>query len=147
NTAMSSYHIYKKIYNQHYGPIPIDESGRKYDIHHIDGNRSNNHPLNLKAVSIQDHYDIHHKQGDWGACQNIVLRMNKDPKEVSKIVSKLMKKNKKERLQKGIHHFQNSEWQRKNVLRQLEEGRHPCQKKSFLIMQRKRLKSEKIKCK
>ena len=36
---------YRKIYEQHHGPIPIDESGRTYDIHHIDGNHFNNDPI------------------------------------------------------------------------------------------------------
>lgn len=53
---------YRKIYEQHYGPIPKDSDGRTYEIHHIDGDHSNNDPSNLKCVSIQEHYDIHHSQ-------------------------------------------------------------------------------------
>ncbi len=30
-----------------------------FEIHHIDGDRTNNHILNLVALSIQDHYDVH----------------------------------------------------------------------------------------
>ena len=59
---------YRKIYETHYGPIPIDEEGRTFDIHHIDGNHSNNSPQNLKAVTIKEHYDIHYLQEDWSAC-------------------------------------------------------------------------------
>lgn len=51
--------IYRKIYESHYGPIPIDETGRTYEIHHIDGNSENNDISNLKCVSIQEHYNIH----------------------------------------------------------------------------------------
>ena len=54
---------YRKIYETYNGPIPIDEEGRKYDIHHIDGDYTNNDPTNLKAVTIQEHYDIHWEQG------------------------------------------------------------------------------------
>ena len=50
---------YRKIWIEHNGPIPIDENGRSYEIHHIDGNHSNNHIDNLKCVSIQEHYDMH----------------------------------------------------------------------------------------
>lgn len=32
---------YRRIYEQHYGPIPKDEQGRSYEIHHIDGNHNN----------------------------------------------------------------------------------------------------------
>lgn len=54
---------YRKIYSQHYGEIP-----KGYHIHHIDGDHSNNCIENLKCVSIQEHYDIHYSQGDYGAC-------------------------------------------------------------------------------
>lgn len=43
---------YRKIYVNHFGPIPKDITGRSYEIHHIDGNHLNNDPNNLKAVSI-----------------------------------------------------------------------------------------------
>jgi len=62
NISMTIYNTtnYRKIYEQYYGPIPRDEQGRSYEIHHIDGNHSNNDPTNLKCVSIQEHYDIHY---------------------------------------------------------------------------------------
>ncbi|MBX9702315.1 MAG: HNH endonuclease, partial [Acetobacteraceae bacterium] len=66
---------YRKIYEDHYGKIPIDSDGRKFDIHHIDGNKSNNNISNLKAISIQDHYNIHYEQRDWAACNAIAIRM------------------------------------------------------------------------
>lgn len=33
---------YRKIYKDYYECIPTDETGRTFDIHHIDGNRNNN---------------------------------------------------------------------------------------------------------
>jgi hypothetical protein len=74
---------YRKIYEQSYGPIPKDEYGRSYDIHHIDGDHTNNDASNLKAVSIQEHYNIHYEQGDWGACLVMSERMNMGPEEKS----------------------------------------------------------------
>ena len=59
---------YRKIYKNHHGLIPTDSDGRSYEIHHIDGNHSNNDPDNLTAITIQEHYDIHYAQGDYGAC-------------------------------------------------------------------------------
>jgi hypothetical protein len=58
---------YRKIYEKIKGPIP-----KGYEIHHIDGNHNNNDIDNLKCVSIQEHYEIHKKQGDWGACRKIL---------------------------------------------------------------------------
>ena len=66
---------YRKIWEKHFGKIPVDENGRSYDIHHLDGNKSNNNVENLIAVSIKDHFDIHFKQGDFNACNAISLRM------------------------------------------------------------------------
>jgi hypothetical protein len=63
--------LYRRIYEQVYGPIPVDADGRSFEIHHIDGNRSNNDISNLVALSIQEHYDVHWQQGDkWGMLQN-----------------------------------------------------------------------------
>ena len=73
---------YRKIYEQYHGPIPKEPNGRTYDIHHIDGNHSNNDPTNLVAVSIQEHHDIHQSQGDWGACSAILMRMQLTPEEM-----------------------------------------------------------------
>lgn len=81
----TSSHIYRKIYETHFGPIPKDEYGRTYEIHHIDGNRNNNDPSNIIALSIKEHYDIHYSQGDYGACVMIAKRMNLSPDHVSKI--------------------------------------------------------------
>lgn len=92
---------YRKIYEQYYGPISKDESGRTYEVHHIDGNHKNNDPTNLIAVTIQEHYNIHYDQGDWGACQAILIRMNQTPEEISEICRKLAKK----QISNGTHHF------------------------------------------
>lgn len=81
---------YRKIWENHHGEIPKDENGRKYDVHHIDGNRKNNNIENLKAVSIKEHYDIHKKQGDWQACHIIMKRLKlsiEEQKEINKKIS------------------------------------------------------------
>jgi hypothetical protein len=78
--------IYRKIYETHYGPIPKDEDGRSYEIHHIDGDDSNNDPSNLVALSLQAHYDLHFSQGDFGACRLMIKqRLNRTPEEISEV--------------------------------------------------------------
>jgi hypothetical protein len=74
---------YRKIYEQHFGTIPKDNNGHSYEIHHIDGNHSNNNITNLICVSIQEHYVIHYAQGDWAACLRIASRANIPSVEVS----------------------------------------------------------------
>ena len=66
---------YRKIWKENYGDIPKDKSGRSYEIHHIDGNRDNNDILNLKCISISDHFYIHLKQGNFLASASIARRM------------------------------------------------------------------------
>jgi ribosomal protein L37AE/L43A len=103
--------IYRKIYKQHYGPIPKDNQGRTYDIHHKDGDRSNNSIDNLVALSIQEHYDIHYSQGEYGACYALSVRMKSTPEELSDIARKVAY----QKIQNGTHPFQNPEVQRKGV--------------------------------
>lgn len=92
---------YRKIYEQHYGPIPREECGRSYEIHHIDNNHKNSDYTNLKAVTIQEHYDIHFAQGDYSACRLIALRMSATPEQLSMLASLANKK----RIENGTHHF------------------------------------------
>jgi hypothetical protein len=111
---------YRKIYGNHNGLIPKEADGRTYEIHHIDGNHSNNDPTNLKAVTIQEHYDIHYVNGDWGACFKIAKRMELSPKEISELVSK----SSCERVKNGTHHFLGGEIQSKTNKRRVKNGTH-----------------------
>lgn len=79
---------YRKIYEDSFGAIPHDELGRRYDIHHIDGDDNNNDLSNLIAVTIEEHYKIHHSQSDWGACYFMAIRMNSDPEKISESARK-----------------------------------------------------------
>lgn len=76
---------YRKIYEHHHGPIPKDETGRSYHVHHKDGRRTNNSPDNLVALSLQEHYDIHYAQGDWAAAMKLASTMGKSKEEVAEI--------------------------------------------------------------
>ena len=93
--------MHRKIYRKHYGPIP-----RGYHVHHIDGNHLNNDPSNLKAVTIQEHFDIHYKQGDYGACARLQKQiMNNDYEGVSNFLSELVTKTNTRRMNDGTHNF------------------------------------------
>ena len=92
---------HRQIWIDMYGPIPKDEQGRSFDIHHINGNHADNRLENLKCVSIQEHYDIHFNQGDLGACTLIANRLNMSAKEISR----LAKANVKQRVESGTHNW------------------------------------------
>lgn len=68
---------YRVLWRKHYGEIPIDKNGWTYEIHHIDGDRTNNSIQNLVCVSIQEHYNIHLIQGDIAEASAIAARMKK----------------------------------------------------------------------
>ena len=152
STSMS---IYRRLYEQAHGPIPKDEQGRSYEIHHIDGNRKNNELSNLRCVSIQEHYDIHFTQGDWAACHRIATKMKLSPEIISEAsrrnalkmveegrhplqgghIHRQMAKEGRHPAQirsaLGINPFQDKEWKRQNAIKLVEEGRHPSQKKKL----------------
>jgi hypothetical protein len=112
--------LHRTTWEQTNGEIPLDDNGRKYDIHHIDGNPHNNNISNLQAVSIQEHYDIHISQGDWAAALLIAQRLSKTPEELSVLSSSAQKK----RILDGNHHFADSNWQRQNQLNRVANGSH-----------------------
>lgn len=114
---------YRKIYVAHYGPIPKDEFGRSYEVHHKDGNRFNNDPNNLTALSINDHLLIHESQGDWAACTRIASRLQLPVK----LISEFSKRSNNERVANGTHHLLGGEIQRKATAKRIAEGTHNFQ--------------------
>ena len=111
---------FRKIYKDHHGSIPKDENGRTYEIHHIDGNRNNNNISNLIALSIQEHYDIHYAQGDWGACFKIAKRLELSPE----IKSELARKNNQKLVDAGKHHWLGPETNYKYCRERVANGTH-----------------------
>jgi hypothetical protein len=111
---------YRKIYEKCHGPIPLDEEGRTFDIHHIDGNRKNNDPSNLIALSIKDHYEIHYSKGDWAACLRMSERMKLSVEEKSVLSSRATRK----RLDEGTHPFLRKDFAKDANKQRVEEGTH-----------------------
>lgn len=112
---------YRKIYEHHYGLIPKEDNGRSYEIHHIDGNRENNSPENLMAISIQEHLEIHKSQGDWAACNRIAAKMKLSPTEISEFAAKASQ----ERVFNRTHNFLGGEIQKQSGQKRVENGTHP----------------------
>lgn len=111
---------YRKIYEGHYGPIPKDNNGRSFDVHHIDGNRNNNTPNNLIALSITDHFDLHKKQGDWAACLLFAERLKLTAEERSILASK----SNIDRVNNKSHPFLGGEIQRTTNATRIENKTH-----------------------
>lgn len=108
---------YRKIYEKHYGPIPKEPNGRSYVIHHINGDHSDNRIENLKAVTIQEHYNIHYSQGDWHAAKLIAANIGLNPEKQSELAKNVNKK----RVEEGTHNFLGPE----NNIRNIKNGVHP----------------------
>lgn len=75
------------------------------EIHHIDGNRENNSPDNLMAVTIERHLEIHKSQQDYGAVQAILMRMNLT-EEQKLTLRECASKHQKKLIENGQHNFQ-----------------------------------------
>lgn len=145
--------VYRKIYEENFGPIPKEPNGRSYEIHHIDGNHSNNDPSNLIAVTIQQHYNIHFLQGDYRACAIIAGKMGCSPEEISQLASLAAKKRVSngthpwlgsknpsiKKIKDGSHNFLNPDWQKEKAALRNERGTH-----NFLggEIQRKRVENK-----
>lgn len=114
----SSKHL--QIYKKFHGEIPKDKDGRSYDIHHVNGDHSNNSPENLKAVTLQEHYDIHFAAGDFRACQLIGLRMALPPETISM----LSKQGCQKQLANGTHPWQSGKHQKETMDRMVADGTH-----------------------
>lgn len=95
--------FYRKIYENHHGPIPKDEFGRSYDIHHIDGNPHNNSIDNLIALSVADHYELHKNKGDYQAAAYLATRLKLDISEIKLLLSKAQL----DRVRNKSHHLLN----------------------------------------
>jgi hypothetical protein len=82
--------IARNVWKSFFGEIPKDDSGRSYEIHHMDGNCENNDIQNLSCVSIEEHYNIHLNRGEVASANLIADRMKMSdlPKQSSRWVFK-----------------------------------------------------------
>lgn len=131
---------YHRVWRDHHGDVPKDITGRSMEIHHIDGDKTNNSIENLTLVTIEEHYRIHEIQGDVGACVAILMRMNSSPEERSLMASLANKKNPeiaraggrasyKSQKEKGTHLFHQNGYQKKLAAERIKKGSHPFQRR------------------
>jgi len=113
---MNIYSNHRQVYEKHYGPIPEGN-----EIHHIDGNKLNNDPKNLMSVTLQEHYEIHFRQGDYGACRLIAFRMKNLLSSTEK--SKIAKLSNARRIDAGKHNFLKQNISQETLKRQEESRR------------------------
>lgn len=88
-------HDYRKIWINAYGKPPKDEDGISYEIHHIDGDHTNDVLENLTCIPIAEHFKIHLEQGDIYSASCIARRMNltqDERKHISKLVGEANKR-------------------------------------------------------
>lgn len=124
---------YRKIYERHFGPIPKDDQGRSYHIHHRDRNHNNNNPENLQAVSLEEHYQIHLEAGDWWAALRLAQRLRMTQEEISSLAKKrhkqavgagthpfLNKKNSSKGGRLGIEHVKRNGWSKEAIRKRVE---------------------------
>lgn len=123
--------IYRKIWVDAYGPIPKDDAGRSYEIHHINGDRTDNRLENLQCITVETHYRLHYERGDYGAAFRIAQRLDIPPQ----IKSELMSLSNKKRLEQGNHPFIDEEVRKKSresISRNIEKGIQGLQRKDIL---------------
>lgn len=108
---------YRKICQEYYGYL--DEEMKGMDVHHIDGNHSNNLPENLMLISPQEHAAIHtHEFVAWAregsrlgnaAFKKRLAEKGQTPKELE------YKNIRIERCKAGLHRTPHSEKSKKII--------------------------------
>ena len=110
---------YRKLWEDANGPIPTDELGRSYEIHHIDGNRKNNCLSNLMCVSLDEHYEIHSKQYlETGSRKDLAaarILAGKLGKRADELRGYTLSKRTREKISKKLKGVSHSEERRKSI--------------------------------
>jgi hypothetical protein len=112
--------IARKIYKSVHKIIPKDSEGRSFEIHHIDGDHTNNDINNLVAISLEQHYNVHIERGDLAAAHRIAGRLSMSGEEISELARKRNQK----WVEEGRHNWQGGDQQRELNKKRVEAGTH-----------------------
>lgn len=115
---------YRKIWERHHGPIPKDENGVSFQIHHIDGNKNNNNIENLTCLSIEDHYQLHLSQKEYAAARLIAIQMKRSPEEISELSRKTITRTNQRMIQDGTHPWLAPDHNRRKNAEAIASGTH-----------------------
>lgn len=115
----------RKLYEKHFGEIPVDSNGVTYHIHHIDGNHTNNDPSNLQAVTVHEHYNIHLEAGDYELCLLLAQYIDMTYEQRSELARRAANS----KVSENRHIFQNAEWKSQNEMEKIAKGTHNSQNK------------------
>jgi hypothetical protein len=102
---------YVKVWQDYHG----EKLPKNMEIHHIDGDKNNNQPENLLAVTIEEHLKIHTMQNDYGAIQAILMRIDRTD-EQSEYIKECASKHQKLLFEKGEHNFQKITKEQKSAI-------------------------------
>ena len=119
---------YRKVWQQHHNASLLPG----IEIHHIDGDHTNNNPANLIAIPVKEHYNIHYQQGDYAACLLIKKqRMILTKEERSDLSRRLAIQRAQEgthpsqlMVQNGTHPFLGGKVQSESNKNRLKNGTH-----------------------
>lgn len=105
-------YLYRKIYEQHHG-IKL---AKGMEIHHIDGDSTNNSIENLQAVTTEEHYKIHRDQGDYFAAMMLARKLGKKDKKLREKWRQACKEVQEHLLTIGQHNFQKISKERRSEI-------------------------------
>ena len=126
--------------------IPYDSFGQRYEIHHIDGDQSNNSIENLECISIREHFQRHFDKEEYMQAWAVMSRMKKEARSeeeyfsVAKLASNSRDNSKlgfsipeikqkmislqSERIKNGSFHLLGGEIQRKSNKERIKNKTH-----------------------
>ncbi len=103
----------RRIWIAAFGEIPVDENGKSYDIHHINGDPLDDSLSNLMCLSRKEHHALHTAQGDYAVDSQHHFKSSSWQQDIAL-----------KQVANGKHPFQSKEMHSKRVSMQFATKRH-----------------------